>query len=114
MPNHSKAVSTATPQRKEKRIANEVSVASPVKRVMSFLRAAEERREIRRKCTFGIYVLKTKDSFYGLPFVGINDAMALAANKEILPLANLYRIGDYCRLDAKITVYKTPKIILDK
>ena len=107
MLNHCKRVGTRTPERAKK-------ASNSNERLVSALRASEERRELRRKCTFGIYALKTKDSIFGLPFVGINDDMALAANKEILPLANLYRIGDYCRLDAKITVYKNPKIVLDK
>lgn len=107
MPNLSKRVETRSPERAKK-------ASNCNDRLVSALRAAEEKREIRRKCTFGIYALKTKDSIFGLPFVGVNDDMALAANKEILPLANLYRLGDYCRIDAKITVYKTPKIILDK
>ncbi len=115
MPNHSKRVETRTPvPQKKSGKANVGSVASHEKSVISSLRHAECVREFRRKCTFGIYALKTKDSLFGLPFVGINDETALVANKELLPLANLYRLGDYCRFDAKIVVYKNPKIVLDK
>lgn len=116
MKHHGKAVSTATPERKKKRIANEVSVESPDKVLASRLRTSATRNELRKRTTIGIYSLKdtsSSDSLFGVPFFAASDNLALLAQKQLLPLANCYHVGTFCLLDGKVSSC-VPRIVLDK
>lgn len=113
MPNHSKAVATAIPERKRKAHSELASVVNPSKLIASVLRRAAERKELKRRNTLGLYSLRAGDGLFGVPFCALNDSLALLAQKEILPVSNCYRVATVCLFDGSVVPCK-PQLILDK
>lgn len=87
---------------------------SPDARMARVLDEKNRRDMERRKATLGLYALKTKESNYGLPYCAVNDHFALLASKQILPLADVYKIGSVCLLDGRIVAERKPVLVLDK
>lgn len=114
MTNHSKSAEARHPSRKEKRHSGaKRSVVSPDKVLSDKLRAVAAEVEIIKRSTLGLYSLKTKESSFGVPFCAISDQLALVAAKQLLPSANLYRVGLFCLYDGKTTALSRPVLVLD-
>ena len=108
MPIFSKSAEARHPSRKEKRHSEaqrSVEIAT---------RTAIRQGELKKMNTLGLYSLRTKDSSFGVPFCAASDSMALEVSKQILPLANVYRVGSFCLLDGKCLALSRPLILLDK
>ena len=86
---------------------------SPDKALAKRIRLATEKKEMIKRTTIGLYSLKVGDSLYGLPFCSLNDEMALKAQKEILPHANLFKVGTFCQYDGLVTRLACPAFIRD-
>ena len=91
----------------------ERSVAMADKVIAAKIRAENSEREIIKRSTLGLYSLKVKDSMYGIPFAAFTDALALTAAKQLLPLADVYKVGSFCQYDGKCSTYSRPVLILD-
>ena len=89
------------------------AVENPDKVIAQKLRAAAAEKEVIRRSTLGLYSLKTKESAFGVPFCALNDQLALTAAKQLLPLANLYKVGSFCLYDGKCSSLSRPVLILD-
>ena len=83
------------------------------KKIALKIRLANEHKELLKRTTLGLYSLKVGDSLYGVPFCALNDQMALKAQKEILPLANVYKVGTYCQFDGMVVRVSPPALVLD-
>lgn len=114
MPNLSKAARAATPERKKKAHRTK-SVEVPNKVDASAVRSSLDidMAERRRRSTIGIYSLKAKDGGFGIPFCAANDNFALLAQKQILPLSDCYKVGEFCLFDGRCRSL-LPSVILDK
>lgn len=64
-----------------------------------------------KRSTLGLYALKTKDSPYGIPFVALTDDLALTAAMHLLPLADVYKVGSFCRKDGKCSACSRPRLV---
>lgn len=109
--NHSQTAEAVTPVRKEKRIGRQ-PVESPTKAIVEKLHLVEEKRLLRQKTTIGLYSLKCKDGYFGLPYCAVNDHFALLAQKQLLPVSDCYKVGTMCLFDGSVKSCK-PVIILD-
>lgn len=85
---------------------------SPDKVLALNLRKAVEKKDLLKRTTVNLYSLKVGDSLFGLPYCALNDAMALRAQKEILPQSNVYRVGSFCLYDGSV-IRSRPVLILD-
>ncbi len=111
---HSKSAEARHPSRKEKRhsVAKR-SVESPDKVLSDKLRAVFAEKEVIKRSTLGLYSLKTKESSFGVPFCALSDALALTAGKQLLPVANVYKVGSFCLYDGKCSALSRPVLVLD-
>lgn len=100
MPNHSKAVKTAKPERATNKAR---------------LSKTPDVNALKAKTTLGLYSLKTKDGeLFGIPFCAVSDHYALLAQKQVSPLTVCYRIGSVCLFDGKVIAADKPTLVLDK
>lgn len=114
MSNLSKSAEARHPSRKEKRHNGaKRNVVCPDKDLADRLRAVAVEKEIIKRSTLGLYSLKTQESSFGVPFCALSDQLALVAAKQLLPLANLYRVGSFCLYDGKISALNRPVLVLD-
>lgn len=114
MSNHSKSAKARHPSRIEKRHSGALrSVDSPVKELMAKIRLSEEEKETIKRLTLGLYTLKVGDSPYGVPYTALSDSLALLAAKQLLPQANLYKVGTICLHNGKCTGLSKPVLVLD-
>lgn len=96
------------------------AIESPDKALARKIHSAVEKREIIKRTTVGMYTLGVPNGFkdaplgvkYGIPFFALTDVLALKAQKELLPNANLYRVGSFCLYDGK-TSSCSPVLVLD-
>lgn len=95
------------------------ALASADKVLADKLRLASERAEIVKRTTVGMYSVKVPDGYigpvgvkFGIPFFALTDALALKAQKELLPNCNVYRVGSFCLCDGK-TIACKPVLVLD-
>ena len=96
------------------------AVESPDKVLARKIRSAVEQKEIIKRTTVGMYTLQVPEGFmdttigvkFGIPFFALTDALALKAQKELLPTSNLYRVGSFCLYDGKTTSC-SPALVLD-
>lgn len=96
------------------------AVESPDKLLAAKLRSNVAKSEFIKRTTIGMYTLEKPNSLktdvlgvrFGVPFFALNDALALKAQKELLPSANLYRVGSFCLYDGKV-VSQRPSLVLD-
>lgn len=89
------------------------AVESPDKALAAKIRLVAEKKEMIKRTTLGLYSLKVGDSLYGIPFCALTDDMALKAQKEILPSANVYKVGTFCQYDGLVVRLARPAIVLD-
>lgn len=89
------------------------AIESPDMALASKIRLATEKKEMIKRTTIGLYSLKVGDSLYGIPFCSLNDCMALKAQKEILPQANVYKVGTFCQYDGLVVRFAHPVRVLD-
>ena len=114
MSNLSKSAEARHPSRKEKR-HNEAqrSVESAGKVLADKVRAISAEKEVIKRSTLGLYSLKTKGSSFGVPFVSLSDSLALTAGKQLLPVANVYKVGSFCLYDGKCSALSRPVLVLN-
>lgn len=89
------------------------ATVSPDKLLADTLRLADEKKQMIKRTTLGLYSLKVGESLYGLPFCAVNDSMALKAQKEVLPQSNLYCVGSFCQYDGLLRRESRPRLVLD-
>lgn len=108
---HSQTAEAVTPERKEKRLGRE-PVANPCKPIADKIRKVSVERLTKLKTTLGLYSLKVKDGYFGVPFCAVNDHFALLAQKQLLPLADCYKVGEICLYNGVVKSCR-PFVVLD-